>query len=60
MVRRSALVVDAARQAMLLVGDHIGHVQRGHEWTRQFVAEMEKPSALLRQSGNGTHEQQAV
>ncbi len=44
-----------------LVGDPIGDVQRGHEWTRQFVAETEKPSApLLHQSDNGTHERKAV
>jgi hypothetical protein len=30
-------------------------------WTRRFVAEMEKLAALLlKQSGNGAHEQKAV
>jgi hypothetical protein len=58
---RSALVSEAVRIATEKIGDPTWDAQRCHRWTKEFVRQMEKLSApLLRQSGNGTHEQKAV
>jgi len=57
--QRSALVKEAAARATKRVP--LVPFKHGEAWTKCFVSEMEKLSApLLRQSGNGAHEQKAA
>jgi len=62
--QRSGLVSEAERTANRLVKrgpDQDGDEFINHAWMRCFAREMERLSApLLRQLGNGTHEQKAV